>query len=331
VTYVGLDVGGTNLKGARVSADGGVLARIHEPTVRDSADRLLDQLARAVARLSDGGSPSAVGVGVPAIVDQRTRRVRAVPNLPSLAALADRDLAGVLSERLGTPVVIENDARAAGLAEAWKGGGRGVQNLLFLTLGTGVGSAFVLDGRLWTGKSGFAGEVGHMPIAPDGERCGCGSRGCLETIVGSFGWMRRAEIAVHRHPGSVLARRTLEPATIVDAARAGDAVALEVVDETARALGQAIAGLLNALNLERVVIGGGVAAAGEFLLERIVRETRARAWPQVFADCSFRLAELGGEAGVVGAARVAMLASATGSAERPPGLPGGGTPPGGGK
>jgi glucokinase len=325
VTYVGLDVGGTNLKGARVSTDGAVLARLHEPTVRDSPERLVEQLARAAGRLVDADS-TAVGVGLPAVVDHATRQVRAVPNLPSLSAFADRDLAGALASRLGRPVVVENDAKAAALAEAWKGGGRGAQSFLFLTLGTGVGSAFILDGRLWTGRSGFAGEVGHMPVVPDGERCGCGGRGCLETVVGSFGWMRRAEVAVHRHPQSILARRTLEPATIVDAARAGDKTALEVVDETARALGHAIGGLLNALNLERVVIGGGVAAAGGFLLERIVRETRARSWPQVFADCSFHLAELGGDAGIVGAARVAMLASEPAAeAPRPPGPPGGGT------
>ncbi len=313
MTYVGLDVGGTNLKGARVSGEGAVLASLHEPIVRDSGERLLDQLERAVARLVEGQADAVVGVGVPAIVDHGARRMRAVPNLPSLAAFANRDLGGILERRLGRSVVIENDAKAAGLAEAWKGGGRGVPSLLYLALGTGVGGALILDGRLWAGKSGYAGEVGHLGVEPEGEPCGCGSRGCLETIAGSFGWMRRAEAAVRRHPTSLLARRTLEPATIVDAARAGDATALEVVDGVARALGQAMGGLLNALNLDRVVIGGGVAAAGEFLLDRVVRETQARSWPQTFADCSFRLAELGADAGVVGAARVAMLASAGGA------------------
>jgi glucokinase len=312
VAYIGLDVGGTNLKGARVSAEGTVQASLHEPIVRDSGERLLDQLGRAVSRLAEGDAAAAVGVGVRAIVDQRARQVRAVPNLPSLAAFANQDLGGILGTRLGRSVVIENDAKAAGLAEAWKGGGRGVQSLLYMTLGTGVGGALILDGRLWAGKSGYAGEVGHLPVDPEGLPCGCGSRGCLETIAGSFGWMRRAEAAVRRHPTSLLARRTLEPATIVDAARAGDATALDVVDGTARAIGQALGGLLNTLNLDRVVIGGGVAAAGDFLLGRVVRETRARAWPQAFADCSFRLAELGGDAGVVGAARVAMLASSAG-------------------
>jgi glucokinase len=309
VAYVGLDVGGTNLKGARVSGEGVVQGSLHEPIVRDSGERLLDQLERAVSRLAEGEAFAAVGVGVPAIVDHRARQVRAVPNLPSLAAFANQDLEGILGQRLRRTVVIENDAKAAGLAEAWKGGGRGVSSLLYLTLGTGVGGALILDGRLWVGKSGYAGEVGHLPVEPEGAPCGCGSRGCLETIAGSFGWMRRAEAAVRRHPASLLARRTLEPSTIVDAARAGDATALEIVDGAARALGQALGGLLNTLNLDRVVVGGGIAAAGEFLLDRVVRETRARSWPQAFADCSFRLAELGADAGVVGAARVAMLAS----------------------
>ncbi len=311
--YVGLDVGGTNLKGARVSEEGALLASLHEPVARDTGERLLEQLERAVGRLAEQGKPLAVGIGLPAIVDHSTRQVRAVPNLPSLAAFANRDLEGILGARLGRRVVIENDAKAAGLAEAWKGGGRGASSLLYVTLGTGVGGAVILGGRLWTGRSGYAGEVGHLPVEPEGEPCGCGARGCLETIAGSFGWMRRAEAAVRRHPTSLLARRTLEPATIVDAARAGDSTALEIVDGTARALGQALGGLLNTLNLERVVIGGGVAAAGDFLLDRIVRETKTRCWSQAFADCSFRLAELGGDAGVVGAARVAMLALARGA------------------
>jgi len=308
--YVGLDVGGTNLKAARVSAEGAVLARLHEPIVRDSSDGLLQQIERAVAVLADTEDVRAVGIGLPAIVDHASRRVRGAPNLPSLAALTDRDLEALVGERLGRPVAIENDGNAAGLAEAWIGGGRGAQSLLYVTLGTGVGGAVILDGRLWTGKSGYAGEVGHVPVDPDGPPCGCGNRGCLETVVGSFGWMRRADTALRRTPSSVLARRTLEPATIVDAARGGDAVALEIVEETARALGFALGGFLNVLNVERLVIGGGVAAAGDFLMERVVRETRTHCWPQAFADCSFRVAELGGDAGVVGAARVAMLGPA---------------------
>ena len=191
------------------------------------------------------------------------------------------------------------------MAEAWLGAGRGAKSLVFLTLGTGVGGAVILHERLWTGRSGYAGEAGHIQLDPDGEPCGCGSRGCLETVVGIAGWSRRAEEKIKTR-SSRLAGQRIEPATIVAAAREGDQVAIEVVDETAKALGQALGALINVLNPERAVIGGGVAAAGAFLLDRVVRDTKKCCWPQAFEDCSFRMAELGGDAGMVGAARVAM-------------------------
>jgi len=303
--YVGLDVGGTNLKGARIGEAGEVLARLHEPVVRDHPDDLLAQFERAVKTLGGGSELRAVGIGLPGIVDQSAARLRGVPNLPALAALRDRDLAAEVGARTGAPTFLENDANAAGLAEAWLGAGRGAESLVFLTLGTGVGGAVILRERLWTGRSGYAGEVGHVQLDPDGEPCGCGSRGCLETVVGIAGWSRRAEEKIKTRKSRLVGQR-IDPAAVVAAAHEGDAVALEVVDETARALGQALGGLVNTLNPERAVIGGGVAAAGPFLLDRIVRETRKCCWPQAFEDCAFRLSELGGDSGVVGAARVAM-------------------------
>jgi glucokinase len=245
-------------------------------------------------------------VGLPGIVDRRTSRLQGVPNLPALAALKDVDLAGELARRADCPAFLENDGNTAGLAEAWRGAGRDASSVLYVTLGTGVGGAIVLEGRLWRGHSGYAGEVGHIQIDPRGRPCGCGSVGCVETIVGIAGWVRRAG-ELRASQSTRLAEVALEPATIVAAAREGDPAALQVVDEVARALAQVIGGLINALNFERCVIGGGVAAAGTFLLDRIARETRARCWARVFEDCSFRLAELGNDAGVVGAARVAMI------------------------
>jgi glucokinase len=304
--FIGLDVGGTNLKGARLDEAGLVLARLHEPVVREKPADLLAQFERAVRTLRGGGGVvQAVGIGLPGIVDHATARLRGVPNLPALAALRDRDLGAEVEARTGTPTFIENDGNAAGLAEAWLGAGRGAESMVLLTLGTGVGGAVILRDRLWSGRSGYAGEVGHVQLDPDGEPCGCGSRGCLETIVGIAGWSRRAEQKIKTR-SSRLTGQQIEPATIVAAAREGDLVAIEVVDETARALGQALGSLVNILNPERAVIGGGVAAAGAFLLDRVVRETKACCWPQAFEDCSFRLAELGVDSGVVGAARVAM-------------------------
>lgn len=304
--YIGLDVGGTNLKGARIGSDGAVQARLHEPIARSRGEDLLEQMRRAVKALSEGETPAGVGVGVPGIVDHSSRRLQAVANLPALAALKDVDLESELARRVACPAFLENDANAAGLAEAWRGAGQGASGVLYVTLGTGVGGALILDGRLWTGHSGYAGEIGHMQIDPRGVPCGCGSLGCLETVVGIRGWIRRAEELRAAQP-SRLRDVSLEPATIVTAARDRDPAALQVVDEVAQALGQALSGLLNVLNVERCVIGGGVAAAGAFLLERIVRESRPRCWAKVFEDCSFRLAQLGNDAGVVGAARVAMV------------------------
>jgi glucokinase len=304
-TFIGLDVGGTFLKGARIGESGQVLARLHEPIVRERAEDLLAQFEHAVEALRGDGEVRAVGIGLPGIVDHATARLRGVPNLPALLALRDRDLEAEVGARTGASTFIENDGNAAALAEAWLGAGRGARSLVFLTLGTGVGGAVILRDQLWTGSSGYAGEVGHIQLDPDGEPCGCGSRGCLETVVGIAGWSRRAGEKMKTR-GSRLAGQKVEPATIVAAAREGDLVALEVVDETAQALGRALGPLLNILNPERAVIGGGVAAAGHFLLDRVVRETKKCCWPQAFEDCSFRLAELGGDSGVVGAARVAM-------------------------
>jgi len=304
----GLDVGGTFLKGARVDADGVIEARFHEPVAKGSGEDLFHQLARAVACLESPAEPvRAVGVGLPGLVDE-DGRVRRAPNVPVLNGLR---VGQELALRCGRRAFAENDANAAALAEAWIGAGQGARHLLFVTLGTGVGGALVLGGRLFTGCSGYAGEIGHLQVEPDGLPCGCGSWGCLETVAGNGGWTRRAEEALARR-GSSLQGQELSPANIVAAARQRDPVALEVVEGTARALGVGLAAALDLLNLDRVVIGGGVAGAGEFLLASIVEQVRQRTFADVFAACEFRLAALGGDAGVVGAARVALLGLAEG-------------------
>jgi len=213
-----------------------------------------------------------------------------------------------LEARTGRASFVENDANAAALAEAWLGAGRGGHDVLYVTLGTGVGGGLVFDGRIWMGRNGYAGEIGHIQVDPDGPACGCGSWGCLETIAGIPGWTRRAEaLLAGGRQSTLVGVSPLDPQAIVEAARGDDAVALEVVDGAARAVGMGIAAVLDLLNVDRVVVGGGVANAGFFLLERIVEEARKRTFPHVFADVSFRLAELGSDAGVVGAARVGML------------------------
>lgn len=300
---IGLDLGGTFLKAARVAADGTIGRRLREPVSGDSADELLSQMARAVRTLEGDGPVPAVGLGIPGIIEPRDGCAHGVPNIPAIEGLP---VGAALEERCGRRAFAANDANAAALAESWLGAGRDVESMLLVTLGTGVGGGLVFDGALFTGLAGYAGEVGHIQVDPNGVRCGCDSWGCIETIAGAAGWVRRAEAAMAGQP-STLAGRALDQEVIVDAARQGDAVALEVLEGTARALGAGIAAVLNLLNLERIVIGGGVSAAGPILLDRIVAEAKLRTFPAVFAGCSFVPAALGSDAGVVGAARVAQL------------------------
>ncbi len=304
--YIGLDVGGTFLKGARIDSSGKVRARLHEPIRKASSSEILGQLAGAVETLEAGVGPAiAVGVGLPGIVEMTRGRVRSAPNVPALDGLK---VGEELEARTGRASFAENDANAAALAEAWLGAGRGASHVLYVTLGTGVGGGLVFDGRIWLGRSGYAGEIGHIQVQPDGQPCGCGSWGCLETIAGVPGWARRAEeLLAAGRPSTLASRSPLDPQAIVEAARGEDAVALEVVDGAARAIGVGVAAVLDLLNIDRVVVGGGIANAGFFLLERIAEESRRRTFPHVFADVTFRLAELGPDAGVVGAARVGMI------------------------
>ncbi|MGH2627796.1 MAG: ROK family protein, partial [Anaerolineales bacterium] len=274
--WLGLDLGGTYLKGARVSSEGRIGERIHEPIASGSAEALLAQIAAAVVALGGHARARALGVGLPGIVD---RGKGCVFNAPALSALNGLPLAVEVARRTGLPTRIENDANAAALGESWLGGGRDAASLLLVTLGTGVGAGIVLEGRVWTGHSGYAGELGHIQVEADGVPCACGSWGCLETVAGARGWRRRAEQRLASR-SSVLRGSELDPKTIVAAAQAGDAIALEIVDGAAAALGVGLAAVLNLLNLNRVVVGGGVAAAGSFLLDRIVEQTRRRSFPQ---------------------------------------------------
>jgi glucokinase len=305
-SFIGLDVGGTFLKGALIDRDGAVIERLHQPVAKATADELFEQLTDAIRTLQKKETAGAVGIGLPGIVDQAGARLRVAPNVPVLNGLP---VGHEIERRTGRRTFLENDANAAALAEAWLGAGHGAENLLFVTLGTGIGAGVVMGGRVWSGASGYAGELGHIQVDPDGIRCGCGSWGCVETVAGAPNWGRVAETLLAGRSSS-LSDRELDPEVITDAAKSGDAVALEVVQGVARALGSGIAAALNLLNVERVVIGGGVAAAGPFLLDRISEEARRRLFAQTFADSTFCLAELGADAGVIGAARAGMVALA---------------------
>lgn len=289
--HLGLDLGGTNLKWAVVEhADGEwrVLDRGQERTRADEGpDAIIGQMT-AIARAALEARPSlaTIGVGVPGLYDPATGSTRFLVNVPG--DWDGRPVAGPIGADLGLPVALINDARAFGLAELRLGAARGAQSMIGFTLGTGVGGVIAIDGHVVLGHDGTAGEMGHQTIDPDGPLCGCGNHGCVEAFA------RADRIAE--------ACGTAGVEEAVAAARAGDARALDGLARVGTALGIGIANMITVLSPDRVVIGGGVAAAGDALFDPIRAELRRRVYTTSLAQVELAPAELGTWAGAIGAA-----------------------------
>jgi glucokinase len=287
---VGLDLGGTNIKCAVVEIDDGeprVLATASEPTRSDEGPEAV--LARVARLAQDTAAPfgplQGVGLGVPGHFDAETGAGVILPNLAG--DWVGRPIAGPVAEQLGVPVLLINDARALTLAELRMGAGRGARTMVCVTLGTGVGGGVVIDRRLHLGL-GHAGEIGHTIVEPDGPQCGCGNRGCLDRVAGAAAIAARAGLATVQQ--------------VIAAARGGDARARAALEHAARALGVALGGAAVLLWPDRIVVGGGVAEAGELLLAPLRREILARARVCPTDELTIAAAELGPAAGAVGAA-----------------------------
>lgn len=289
--HVGLDLGGTNVKCAVVDIDAGseprVLATASEPTLSEEGpEAVLMRLARlAQATAAPFGPPQTVGLGLPGHFDAERGTGVILPNLAG--DWVGRPIAGPVSELLGLPVLLVNDARALTLAELRLGAGRGAHTMVCVTLGTGVGGGVAIDGRLHLG-TGDAGEIGHTIVEPDGPPCGCGSRGCLDRVAGARAIAARA------------GRATVEDA--IAAARGGDARAHAAFEYAARAVGVALGAATVLLWPDRIVVGGGVAEAGDLLLAPLRREIAARARVCPADALTLARAELGPAAGAIGAA-----------------------------
>jgi glucokinase len=309
-TSIGVDVGGTKIAAGVVDADGRVIARIQRVTPARHAEQVRDAITDAVRELRTEHDVTAIGIAAAGFVDAARSTVMFAPNL----AWRDEPLREEIEQRTGLPVVVENDANAAAWAEARFGAGRGVRQVLALTVGTGLGGGVVQDGRLLRGEFGAAAEVGHVVMVPGGRPCPCGLQGCLERYASGTAVVRRArEIAVD---SPVLAHDLLDRAggrpegiegpMVTAAAQAGDVAALQVFDEVGAWLGLGVAQFAAVLDPGVVVIGGGVAAAGDVLLRPLLD-----AYTKHLTGRGHRpttrvvLAELGPGAGLVGAADLA--------------------------
>ena len=308
---VGVDLGGTKILVGVVGEDRKVLYEDQERSAGQGQDELLETLEREVREaLEARPDVAAVGLGIPCTIDRERGVAISAVNLP-IHNVPIRDL---MNDRLGVPVFIDNDANVAALAEHRFGAAKGTTDAVMLTIGTGIGGGVIIDGEVYRGATGAASEPGHMVIDFDGPPCqgNCPNHGCLETFASGTALAREGRVAAEREPESALGRVLAEQGTIdgkavTDAANDGDSVALAVVAEAGRRLGAGLSGLANIFEPDVIVLGGGVTKAiGELMAGPAREELRSRALPPM-NEVPVELAELGTEAGMVGAAEMARL------------------------
>lgn len=308
-----VDLGGTNLRAANIDRNGQIHERVRRATPRSKpAEEVVSAIAAAVRECeiessTRGAHVGGVSVAIPGSVHVETGVVLNAPNIPSLPGF---ELAPALERALGRPVLIENDANAAALGEMWQGAARGHQTILCLTLGTGVGGGIILDGKLWRGADGTAGEIGHTIVEPfGGVKCKCGNTGCLEAYASATAIVRMTREALTQQPSSLLHSTASEDLTserVFSAASTGDQLALQVFQRMGVYLGIAMTNLVNIFNPEMIVIGGGVSAAWELFAGHARAEVMKRAFPVPAQRCQIVRAKCGDDAGLIGAAWLAF-------------------------
>lgn len=302
-TVIGVDIGGTAVKLGLVSAAGEIIARRTIPFRTDwdfgaCAAAIGDEVAALIA---EGSGVTAIGIGLPAYPDPETGALmQPVPNVP---ALATGSLKAAFAARFGLPVMIGNDGVCAAQAELDFGAGRAFRRFAVVTLGTGIGGAVIIDGRLIDGPHGLPPEIGAISLDP--------SRTDVQDVVpGAFEYLASAAALLRRYQQLAGTEEVKTPREIFDRAKAGEALALQVVDENGRWIAQVVGILSNILNLEAVIIGGGLSHAGPFLLEQIERHARHFYWAPFGRPPELLLAELGNDAGIIGAAAIGFAALA---------------------
>jgi glucokinase len=309
-TAVGVDVGGTKIAAMRVGPDGSILARRTVATPADDMTATLDAMVD-VARAVSAPDVVAVGIGAAGLVSFATGTLAFAPNL----AWRDAPITEHVGTALGLPTVTDNDANVAAWGEYRFGAGKGSADMLLVTVGTGIGGGIVSGGALFRGAHGFAAEIGHIIVEPGGPLCGCGNYGCWEQVASGHAITRAGRDAAHQYPNSVIAQLAegdpskVTGQIVTEAAERGDQLARGILAEVGRRLGEGIAGLVNVLDPDVVVVGGGAVAAGDLLLEpartgftEAVEAVAYRPTVPIVA------AALGNDAGAVGAATLALEA-----------------------
>lgn len=320
---IAVDLGGTNLRIAAVQEDGTIVEKITLGThITAGREHVISEMCSSIDQLRRKHRDrelKGIGIGVPGIIDMETGLLHESPNLPGWD---NYPVQTAIEQRLGTMVILENDANSAAFGEYWMGAGRGRGDLCMLTLGTGVGGGLILNGRIWRGARGMAAEMGHVTVEPDGVSCPCGNIGCLEQYASATAIRRMAREEADREPSDAMRKALTGPAEFEAAqvyalAMEGDPAAKRVFERVGRALGISLAALINVLNLPMYVIGGGVSAGWEAFAPAMIAEIRKRSFvyeatsPEAGGELKKTIvarALLGGDAGLIGAARLPWVA-----------------------
>jgi glucokinase len=303
---IGVDIGGTKIAAAVVTPEGKILNEVRYPTQAVPPNRLIETIARAITEVKDGFEVDGACVAVPGLILASENKVIFAPNLHEIEDIC---LDEEIGRRTGLRVTVENDANAAAWGEFRFGAGRGLEHMVFITLGTGVGGGVITHGALLRGAQGAAGELGHVTIDPTGPRCGCGNYGCLEALASGTAIQRRAREVANERSTSALGRLAIERQVLGEdvtrLAQEEDDASISVLEETGRWLGIGLAGFVNTFNPEVIAVGGGASQAGELILESARKEVQLRASSPSRDLVEIKEATLGPESGVLGAAALA--------------------------
>lgn len=309
--FIGVDIGGTAVKIGFINTDGDILHKWEIPTNKEKqgeyvVDDIWDSIRSHLDKLQNKGRVLGIGAGAPGFVNKTTGVVYQAVNI----GWQDFELQRQLQERSNLPVFIENDANMVALGENWRGSGNNANDLIAITLGTGVGSGIIANGEILSGINGTAGEIGHTIADRDGYPCNCGRRGCLDTIASATGIVHQAMDKVNENPDSELAdfyhqNGALTAKDIFKLAEKGNKTCKNIIDRITDILGLVIANAAAVINPSKVIIGGGVSNAGDALLRPVTANFEKYSLPRISNECDVRIAQLGNDAGIIGAAYLA--------------------------
>ncbi len=308
---IAIDLGGTNIRGALVRSDGHVEARKHVKTnAREGPDAVISRIAEVIALVAENiDAEMPVGIASPGPLDPRTGTILFTPNLPGWR---DVPLVARLEALTGRRIALQNDGNCGALGEAAFGSARGVKNLVYLALGTGIGGGVISNGMLIDGAQGFGAEVGHVVVALDGPRCTCGAVGCLEAFTSGWAIRREAELVAATADGDRLNQLAedgeLHAGVVAAAACEGHPASLEIMNRAGRALGAAMGAFANIFNPSMIVVGGGVAAIGETLLGPARASLLEHSFVDMRRELTVSYSSLGNDTGLLGAAALAQQA-----------------------